>query len=114
MGYSAFGAGGVSNTTRGIFGGGGNPSNVNNIEYITFETEGNGTDFGDLTVARRMNRGMSNSIRGVFAGGYTPTYLNTMDYVTIATTANATDFGDILATTGSHACCSDAHGGLAR
>ena len=112
MGYSAFGAGGVSNTTRGIFGGGGNPSNANNIEYITFATEGNGTDFGDLTVARKMNRGMSNSIRGVFSGGYTPTYLNTMDYVTIATTANATDFGDILATTGSHASCSDSHGGI--
>ena len=59
-----------------------------------------------------MNRGMSNSIRGVFSGGYTPTYLNTMDYVTIATTANATDFGDILQTTGSHACCSDSHGGI--
>ena len=46
--------------------------------------------------------------RGIIAGGANVT----MNYITIATTANATDFGDILATTGSHASCSDSHGGI--
>jgi len=39
-----------SNGTRGLFGGGAGPSNV--IDYVTIQTTGNATDFGDLTVAR--------------------------------------------------------------
>ena len=117
LSFKVYGAAGVSNNTRGVFAGGydyRSPvlDNKNNMEYITFATEGNGTDFGDLTIARRSHGGMSNSIRGVFAGGYTPTILNTMDYITIASTGNATDFGDLLNIMRSHSCCSDVHGGL--
>jgi hypothetical protein len=42
-----------SSSTRGIFGGGGNPS-INTIDYITIASNGtNAQDFGDLTIARR-------------------------------------------------------------
>jgi len=46
---------------RGVWGGGKiSGSNVNGIEKITISTTGNGTDFGDLTVARRCLTGTSN------------------------------------------------------
>ena len=73
------------------------PVSTNIIEYLTIATTSNGTDYGDLTVARRRALGMSNSTRGVWVGGSdtSPTpYLNTQDYNTIATLSDATDFGD--------------------
>ena len=84
----------LSNGDRGLFAGGYDGSTTNKIEYITLggQTSGNGTDFGDLTLARKDSEGgMNDATRGVFpatASNYT------MDYVTIATTGNATDFGD--------------------
>ena len=84
----------LSNGDRGLFAGGYDGSTTNKIEYITLggQTSGNGTDFGDLTLARKDSEGgMNDATRGVFAA----TASNyTMDYVTIATTGNATDFGD--------------------
>ena len=61
---------------------------------------GNATDFGDLTVARRLVvEGCSSSTRGLFGGGTASNpgafTINTIEFVTIATTANATDFGDL-------------------
>ena len=44
--------GNVGNTTRGLFMGGyapGSPYIVNDIDFLTFATMGNATDFGDLT-----------------------------------------------------------------
>ena len=64
------------------------------IEYVTVETLGNTTDFGDSTQGRYGGGSVSSSTRGVWAAGYTTSYQNTMDYVTIATTGNASDFGD--------------------
>ena len=93
----------VANGTRMVLGGGRISSGaaVNTIEYLTFQTAGNGTDFGDLTQARYANGGMGTGEgdRGVWAGGSntgdSPLY-NIMDYVTVSTTGNATDFGDLL------------------
>ena len=77
---------------------GGATSRTNVIEYITIQTTGNATDFGDMTLAIGSRGGLANSTRGVFAGGYdAPSYSNVMDYVTIQTTGNATDFGDLSA-----------------
>lgn len=45
---------GVSNTTRGCFGGGAGGGYWNTIDYITVDTTGNAADFGDLTVGRGM------------------------------------------------------------
>ena len=51
---------GVSSNIRGVFGGGFNTSNVaqNQMQYITIDTLGNATDFGDLTVARNNPAGV--------------------------------------------------------
>jgi len=99
-------------STRGIIGGGVDPSaNVNTIEYITMTTLGNAKDFGDLTNDRRAGGGASSQTRALFCGGYTPG-VNIIDYVTISTTANALDFGDLTVATYLAAACSDVNGGL--
>jgi hypothetical protein len=91
--------GGASNGTRACFSGGydDTPSgtNLGKIQYITIQTLGNGTNFGDQSQTRRGCGGASSHVRGVWFGGYTTTTVNTIDYVTIATTGNATDFGDL-------------------
>ena len=91
-----------NSTTRGIFSGGYQPSpvtaNVNTIEYITFATTGNGTNFGDLTAAAANSSGgtASSSTRGLIGLGYVaPARTNRIDFCTIATTGDATDFGDL-------------------
>jgi hypothetical protein len=90
------GAGGVSNTTTAIFGGGyssqaGALSNI--IDSVAFASSGNATDFGDLTSTRQYVAGVSSSTRGVFAGGQQ----NVIDYITMSSAGNATDFGDLTA-----------------
>ena len=94
---------GCDHATRGIFASGatdGGGSGVNHMEYITIASAGNGTDFGNLTVARRFmgSQAVANTTRGVFIGGVDNS--NVMDYVTIASAGNATDFGNLTA--GSH------------
>ena len=83
----------IGNTTRGVIHLGANASNVVNnvLEYITIQTTGNSTDFGDLTVARRNGASSGNSTRGIYFPGQNT---NVIDYITIASTGNATDFGD--------------------
>jgi hypothetical protein len=60
---------GCDHATRGIFAGGNGPSN--SMEYITIASAGNGTDFGNLSVARTQMgcQAMANTTRGVFPGG---------------------------------------------
>ena len=61
---------GVSNGTRGCFGGGvsgGAPQDE--IDYITIATTGNAVDFGDLTDERAYCGSLSNETRGLWAGG---------------------------------------------
>jgi hypothetical protein len=78
------------------------PVRTNILEYVTINSPGNATDFGDLTVPRRSGGADSNgtSDRGIYAGGFgtvpTPTNWNTIDYWTITSTGNATDFGDLI------------------
>ena len=103
----------LSNSTRGIFAGGGNQAGVNgSIGYITIASEGNAEYFGDLTTLRSAPTASSNQIRGTFAGGRTPTFLDVIDYITIATTGNAEDFGSLNDTWFNGAGCSNSHGGL--
>ena len=86
----------VGSSTRGLFSGG-YPSVGNVIEFITFATTSNGTDFGDMTTGRRSGAGAGNETRGLFAGGLNSgaTSLNTIEFSTIATLGNSTDFGDL-------------------
>ena len=101
-GYSRANARGVSNNTRGVYSGGEsasspNPS-LNNIEFITMSTSGNGQDFGDLVDAGSSYATASSPTRGVHLGGYRDGEVNFIDFITIATTGNSQDFGDLINT----------------
>ena len=86
----------VGSSTRGLFAGN-YPTIGNVIEFITFATTSNGTDFGDMTTARRSGAGAGNQTRGLFGGGLNQsgTTLNTIEFSTIASLGNSTDFGDM-------------------
>ena len=94
------------------------------IDFWTMASEGNATDFGNLTVARNLLASCSSKVRGVFAGGYdSPVSFNTMDFITIASTGDAIDFGDLTYSTPiahtngaarGFSGCSDDNGGLAQ
>ena len=89
--------GATGSSTRGVIGGGqdgGSPTTLNIIDFITFSSTGNASDFGDLTAARRQPAVTGSQTRGLFSGGG-PSVVNTMDYVTIASTGDAVDFGDL-------------------
>jgi len=99
--YAVWGGGDGIITIEEGGNGGGNPHD--RIDYVTIQTLGNSTQFGNLTTARekQSTTGSSNGTYGVFMCGSsdggspsTANNLNIMDYITIATTGNATDFGD--------------------
>tara|TARA_R110000772_G_scaffold72895_1_gene158850 strand:+ start:293 stop:1519 length:1227 start_codon:yes stop_codon:yes gene_type:complete len=111
------------NKTRGISAGGEGPSQgapnyqfYDNLEYITYATTSNTTDFGNLTQHTQVAPGFSSPTRGVrstgkaIEGGGDP--VNTMDYVTIASTGNALDFGDATTKKYGAGCCASSTRGL--
>ena len=116
--------GSVSSGIRGVFAGGSTPDSaplaINTIQYVTISTEGNATDFGDLTEIRRNIAGNTNRIRGTFSGGHVQSSgsgnnRNIIDFITIASTGNAQDFGDLTVVRRSaDSGGSDTHGGLVR
>ena len=116
------GAAAVASSTRACFMGGegttGATDHISNvIDFFTISTLGNGTDFGDMTVAVNSLASASNSTRGLHAGGRTGSPVsealkNDIGFITIASTGNATDFGDLVTPTRYISGCSDAHGGL--
>jgi hypothetical protein len=66
------------------------------IQYITFSSTGNMTDFGDITPGGSLlNAGAASSTRGLYAGGNGTGGGNQIGYITIASTGNSTDFGDL-------------------
>ena len=83
--------------TRGLWGGGETPGNLNVIEYANLDTTGNFADFGDLTQARAATPGSGASrTRAFWAGGqHASTYYDNIDYVTISSTGDAIDFGNL-------------------
>ena len=80
--------------TRGVIGGGNNPSYLTDIEFVTISTTGNATDYGDLTDSRGALTALASRTRAVFACGYSPGDVNTIDFITIASGGTAQDFGD--------------------
>lgn len=114
-GYAAYPAA-LSNSTRGVVAGGSgsnSPYYLNTMQYITMASEGNSTDFGDLSVARSRLGALASSTRGVFAAGRSSGGdVNTLDYITISSTGNATDFGDLTSARKGLTSASNAHGGL--
>lgn len=71
----------------------------NVIEFITIQSTGNATDFGDLLAPTMRATATSDSTRGVIGGGYAPAQQNVMQYITMATTGNSIDFGDLIGST---------------
>ena len=86
----------LASSTRACIGGGGYPSNINTIEFVTIAVTSNTTNFGDLTAAKVNTGTCSSQVRGLIAGGNsTPVFFNNIDFITIASTGDAQDFGDI-------------------
>ena len=109
--------GGTSNSVRGIVGGGTLPATddgVNFIEFITLASEGNGTEFGNLTANTAYAGAVGSQTRAVFSGGSrNDAASNIIDFIEIATGGNAQDFGDVAGTTVFYNNgLSDCHGGL--
>ncbi len=97
VGYQLCNSGAVSNQTRLVYSGGESPVSpnprLNNIEFITFATTGNGVDFGDQMTLVNSPYGVSSPSRGVFMGGSGAT--PTIQKIEIATTGNSVLFGDL-------------------
>ena len=99
--------------TRAVFGGGNFVTNQsgasfthgNFIQFIEIPTDGDSSDFGDLTESREKLAGsIASSTRGIFHGGtHSSDVSNVIDFVTIASTGNATDFGDFIHSSGGRA-----------
>ena len=116
---------GLSSNTRGISGGGRQPSPLNQVNIIqSFEMAslGNAENFGDLSRSHEQIASASSHTRGLFAGGYIPTspYVayNVIDFIQIATLGDALDFGDLTYSGQTNGAsrgfsgCSDVNGGL--
>ena len=91
----------VDMSGRAVFGGGFANDYSNVLDYVTIQSTGNATDFGNLIEARYGICGSSNSTRGLkWQGMPAPGTSNgtlSIDYITIASTGNASDFGDCAA-----------------
>ena len=96
--------GALSDTTYGVFAGGGSPYQ-NVIDYVTIASPGNATDFGDLSYSPQDPGTASNGTYGLVAGGYTGGATTNIDYITIASPGNATDFGDLVASARNKSGC---------
>jgi len=105
-GTTRFTMGSCSDSTRGLWAGGQIPSPFtfyNLIDFVTFASTGNTTDFGgDLVNTTYDVTGTSNSTRGLFAYGTQGpgfTFVAKIDYVTIQSTGtNAQSFGNLSTT----------------
>ena len=87
------------------------------IQYVTMASDGNASDFGDLTLGRHSPMAVCTHVRACFAGGYTqePSVgQKLIDYIQFASTGNALEFGEISTGTylSYHNGTSDSHGGL--
>ena len=98
FGYLSLGfgtVGPVATLGRGVFMGG---YNQNTMRYITIDTTGNSTDFGDLLFAAKdlASGGASDGTRGLAAGDLrTTSNIDVIQYITLATTGDATEFGNL-------------------
>ena len=100
---------------RGVFGGG-SPSYVNTMNFITISTAGNAEDFGDMTTGHQSRASFASATRGLFSGGYVPSGTSTaIDYVIISSKGGANDFGDHHrgVTNGNGQCANGTRGLLA-
>ena len=107
---------GICSPVRGLFAGGTDgtspsPAYQNVIDYITINSTGNATDFGDLTgTSGYMSVTNDSSGKAFFIGGATggdsSKNNEATDVVTIASTGNASEFGTLLQMTRASASVS--------
>ena len=95
---NSYGQAGLASTTRGLFCGGYDSNQRDEIKYITIASTGDVTDFGNLLTTNLSPGALASSTRGVIAGGFVSSSINVIQYVTIASTGNASDFGDLTET----------------
>ena len=73
---------------------------INSIDFITMASDGDATDFGDMSQGAFSCQPVNDNTRGVYIGG-TNVYnsvsgtFNNIEYITIQTTGNSIDFGDM-------------------
>ena len=112
---------GLSNETRGIFGGGSPTSSsnggINVIEYVTIAGSGTAQDFGDLATKNTGAESCASSVRGIFCIGNSASVspnatVNTIEYITISTLGTSQDFGDSTVTSRSGGGCSNSVRGV--
>ena len=107
LSYGSASGGTCSSSTRAVTGGSyvapSITGSLNTMSYFTIATLGDGTNFGDLTVARGYVSSLSSDTRGIWAGGaggpaspYVQSDVSVTDYVTIASEGNATSFGELI------------------
>ena len=113
-GQSASTSNGV--TGRGLFFGGYISGYYDGISYVTINTPGNSTDFGDSAhQGRSSSMSVSNGTNdravwcgGSITGGHSAgSQREFMDYVTVSSASNASDFGDMIDERGSGASFSN-------
>ena len=89
----------ASNPTIAVINGGdgvGGGAGVNNVEYVTIATLGNGVSAGGMSTNRSyMVGGGQSPTRGVFGGGWTGSLRSEIDYVTFASMGGTTGFGNL-------------------
>ncbi len=126
LSYGSASGGTCSSSTRAVTGGSyvapSVTGSLNTMSYFTIASTGNGTNFGDLTVARGYVASLSSDTRGIWAGGaggpaspWIQSDVSITDYVTIASEGNATSFGELIdqGYMGDTACSSPTRGVIA-
>lgn len=93
-------SGAVANSTYCLFAGGydGAPSYAadGSIDYVTIDTTGNASDWGDTVGGNEQDMACaSDETRGVMFSGYQGSRTNQIQYISLESTGNATDFGDL-------------------
>ena len=107
---------GAGSRTRGVWAGGQTNSPVvfdNTIDFVTFSSTGNASNFGDLSNRVIGNSQLSNNIRGLsFSGNANPANITQIDAITMAVESNAFDFGDLSQYRNTMGACASTTRGL--
>ena len=107
---------GAGSRTRGVWAGGQTSSPVifdNTIDFVTFSSTGNASNFGDLSNRVIGNSQLSNNIRGLsFSGNADPANISQIDAITMAAESNAFDFGDLSQYRNAMGACASTTRGL--
>ena len=93
----------VADATRAVVCGGetrtgGQQWATDTMEYVTIESPGNASTFGNLlNTGKAESQGSGDNTRGILMGGRGGSSVDTeIEYITIQTTGNSVDFGDLL------------------